>query len=243
MRSLIAATFWLGFVSPAFAVDPDVQKILDKAIEAHGGKEKLDKFRAIQAKTKGKLELMGGLDFTQEVFAYDGKFKEIMHLDAMGQKVTVTTVFNGKDAWINLNGTEIPTNDKIMEALKEASYGASLRLTKLGGKDFQVTALGESKVESKPVVGIKISSKGHKDVNMYFYKDTGLTAKVEKRTVDPMSGQELDEERLVLEYQDTDGMKTAKKVVVNRDGKKFIALEVLETKLAEKFDASEFAKP
>jgi hypothetical protein len=33
--------------------------------------------------------------------------------------------------------------------------------------------------------------------------------------------QEVDEERIIKEYQDTDGPKTAKKVLVNHDGKKY----------------------
>ncbi len=40
-----------------------------------------------------------------------------------------------------------------------------------------------------------------------------------------------------------DGVPTAKKVVVNRDGNKFMEVEVLETKRLEKLDDSEFAKP
>jgi hypothetical protein len=51
------------------------------------------------------------------------------------------------------------------------------------------------------------------------------------------------EERIILEYQDVDGMKSAKKVLVNRDGKKFTEAEVLEVKFLDKVDDAEFTKP
>jgi hypothetical protein len=55
--------------------------------------------------------------------------------------------------------------------------------------------------------------------------------------------QEVDEERIIKEYQDTDGPKTAKKVLVNHDGKKYLELEVLEVKYPDEIDDSDFQKP
>jgi len=162
----------------------------------------------------------------------------------MGQKVTQTTVFDGTNGWVNVNGMNIDLDEKLMAELKEASYLLQIgRLAGLKGKGFELSLLGESKVNDRPAVGVKVASKGHRDINLYFDKETGLVAKMEHRALDAMTMQEVTQERIILEYQDTEGQKMPKKVLVNRDGKKFMELEVTEIKFPDKIDDSEFAKP
>jgi len=98
-------------------------------------------------------------------------------------------------------------------------------------------------VEGKAAVGVRVASKGRKDISLYFNKETGLLAKVEHRTIDPMNGNEITEERIITEYTKTDGVPTPKKVTVNHDGNKYMEVEILETKRLEKLEDSEFAKP
>jgi hypothetical protein len=113
----------------------------------------------------------------------------------------------------------------------------------LKDKKLKAALIGEAKVNDKPAIGVKISKEGQKDVDFYFDKKTGLVAKIERRARDVQSGQEVTEERFITEYQDSGGRKVAKKLVVHRDGKKFLEAEVTEVKLLEKLDDSEFAQP
>ena len=241
-----ALAFGLLLAGSAWAsAQDDAKAILDKAVKAHGGAEKLGKNKAQQAKSKGRLELLGGLDFTQEsTFQFPTKFKESMHLSVMGNMIDVITVFNGKEGWISAMGNTMPLEGDQMEAVKEAMDTLTLmRLAFLGGKDYEVASLGESKVNDRPAVGVKVSRKEKKDVNLYFDKETGLLAKVEHRVKDPMAGMEVNEERFITEYQDLDGMKVAKKASIHRDGKKFMDLEVLEVKFLDKVEDGAFEKP
>jgi hypothetical protein len=170
--------------------------------------------------------------------------KEVTHLEANGQQITVTAVYNGKKAWLNVNGQNQEVNDKILDELKEAAAISRLaRLTPLKGKEYKLSPLGEVKIGGKPAVGIKVSSKGHRDVNLFFDKDSGLIVKTERRLHDLMTGQELTESRVITEYQDVDGRKVAKKVTVERDGKKYLDAEVTEVKFVDDIDDSEFAEP
>src|SRR5437016_9281179 len=102
MRTLLFPSFLLGLLlalAGGARADDTPQAIIDRAVKAHGGAEKLTKERATQSKNKGTLELGGGLSYTSEVSLHAGKFKEAMELDVNGQKVTVTTVYNGEKAW------------------------------------------------------------------------------------------------------------------------------------------------
>jgi len=235
----------LGMASISRAQD-EPKAILEKAIKAHGGAEKLSKLRAVQAKSKGNIQLFGGLDFTQEMTtSFDGKFKEVMNLEANGQKINVVTLYNGQKGTLTLNGKDQELPEKVLEELKEASYAikAARLVPLLSDPMYTLSALGEVKVNDKPAVGVKVSSKGHRDISLYFDKDTGLLAKTESRKLDGQTMQEVDEERIVTEYQDVDGQKAAKKLVVNHDGKKFMELEVSHIKFLDKVDDSEFQKP
>jgi hypothetical protein len=248
MRSSVVLTL---VVSGVFAfvrnvsADEETQALIDKAIKAHGGKEKLSSDKTVQSKTKGTIEILNGLPFTQEITIQAPKqLKEVLDLDVNGMKITVTTVYNDGKAWINANGNDVDVTDKIMEELKEGLHRAQVMdMVKLKDKNYEISSLGEITVNNKKAQGIKVASKGHRDINIYFDKETGLIAKMEGQALDSTTMQEVAEERIITEYQDVDGHKVAKKVLINRDGKKFMEAEVVEVKFVDKLDDSHFAKP
>ena len=112
----------------------------------------------------------------------------------------------------------------------------------LRDKAYRLHALGEMKVGGRPAVGVRVESRGHKDVNLYFDKKTGLLAKVERRALDD-AGKEVTEESFCSGYKDVGGVKLPMKVVVQHDGKKFLEMEFSEYRFLDKLDDSEFARP
>jgi len=246
MFGSLAVALVLGFGPLAFAQN-EVKAIIEKAVKAHGGAEKINKAKFLQIKIRGKLELFGGIEMTQDTsLKFTGKFKEVTELDVNGQKVKVISVFDGNKASIMANGQQVDVTDKIQEEFKEAAY----LMTKIGhltnlltDKSLQLTLLGESKVEDRPAVGVKAASKGHRDIDLFFDKESGLLAKIQSRKNDLQTMQEVDEERIIKEYQDVDGQKAPKKVLVNHDGKKYLEAEVLEVKYPDDIEDSEFQKP
>jgi len=243
---LTAAVALLGAsTAPAPAAD-DTRAIIDKAIKATGGAATIDKHKASKSKGKGTLSIMGtDVDFTSESTSqFPNKFKEQLNLEVMGQKIALTIVYNGEKGWVNTNGNTMELEDQMAKELKDAAHAQRVsRLTTLKDKMYKLAPLGEVKVNDKPAVGVKVSTEGQRDVSLYFYKDNGLLAKVERRVLDQQAGQEVTEERIMLEYQDVDGQKAAKKILVNRDGKKYLESEVEQVKYLDKLDDSEFAKP
>jgi hypothetical protein len=223
----------------------DVRAVLDRAIKAHGGEEKINQIKAARIKSKGRLELGGGLDFTQQITTQrPNKFREEMEFEVKGKQVKIITVFDGKKGAIQVNDKKLPLTDKITAALREAGQMMEMtRLVALRKKPFELAPLGEVRVNDMPAVGIRVSRKGANDVNLYFDKGTGLLAKLEHRTVDPLSGKELTEERIIKEYQKGDGVATPKKVTVNRDGQPFLQVEVQEVRHLDAVDDGEFTLP
>ena len=239
--------FVLAVAAPVRADDEaDARKILEKAVKAHGGQEKLDKLPGGTVKFKGTFYGTGeGIPMTGEVSAQGADKQRIdMQIEAGGMKIPVAFVLAGDKGWSKL-GDDVKEFDKdeLAEA-KEQAYAAWVEtLAPLKDKQFQFATIGETKVEKRPALGVKVSSKGHRDVELYFDKETGLLVKYEHRVKDEMSGQEVAEESFPSEYKEVQGTKQAMKFMVKRNGKLFMEGEASEVKLYEKLDASLFTKP
>jgi hypothetical protein len=224
----------------------DARAVIQKAIQAHGGAEVLNKFKAARSKTRGKMELLDGVPFTQEmVYQLPNQFRETTELDAFGQKVGVTTVFDGEKAWLVLNANVQEVDDKLLTELKEAAHLLRAgRLTYLlEDPAIQLSLVGELKVNDRPAVGIKVERKGNRELALYFDKESGLLTKTARKALEANSGQEIAEERIITEYQKVAGMQSPRKLLINRDGKKFMEAEVTEIQFMEKATPESFAKP
>lgn len=244
LRTFLAIAVSILPASTAYA-DATTDAIVNKAIKAHGGADKLDRGKAIVSKSKGTMHVGGmAIDIQQENVFHQGKFKEELKMTVMGQEITVTVGYDGKDGWINANGMDVPVEEKVLTELQEASYGQKLgRLTFLKDKSVELSALPETKVNGKPAVGVKVASKDRRTVDLYFDKETGLLARIDREALDQMSGNLVKEERIILEFMEVDGVKVPKKVLVNRDGNKFIEAEVQEVKYLDKVEDNTFKKP
>ena len=244
---LLSVAVPLALAPVARAAD-EPKDVIAHAIKAHGGEEFLTKNKAAQSKNKGKINIpgVGEAEFTQEVaYMLPDKFKDSMELKIMNQNVRVLTLVNGDKAVIEVNGKAIDIPDGAKTAIKEVGHVLSVaRLVPLlKDKKYELSIIGEDKVGGKEVVGVRIATKGQKDVSLYFDKKTHLLAKMTFRSADPMTGNEIDEERIVTEYQKTkDGIQIPKKVALKRDGKDFLEAEVLEMQFLEKIDEGEFKK-
>lgn len=245
-RLLLASGLFLVLPLTGRAEEDPTAAIIDKAVKAHFPKGLDTKNKGLRTRSKGTLHIMGlDLEFTQEVSVQlPNRFKEVMELTIMNKAAKVTSVYNGKEAWIRADDKDVKVTKEILAEFREAALNLGLMQgIFLKDKTVKFSLVGEVQVKGKPAVGVTAARKGSKDVNLFFDKKTGLLVKFEMRKLDLMSGQEVTEERFVTEYQEVKGRKVAKKVEVVRDGKPFIELEVMEMEILEKLDDSEFARP
>jgi hypothetical protein len=245
--SLSAAVAVVWLVPAAARAADEPKDLLEKAIKAHGGAEFLSKNRGTQVKSKGKIDVpgVGEAEFTQETSVmFPDKLKDSLELKIAGKTIPILTLVNGDTVTVEVDGKAIDAGDKVKESMKVLGHvGEVGRLVPLRDKKYELNIIGEDKVEGKKVVGVRVSAKDKKDVSVYFDKETGLIAKVEYRTVEPGSGNEVTEERIVAEYaKNKDGVPLPKRLIIKRDGKQFLEAEITEIALVEKIDDSEFKK-
>jgi hypothetical protein len=105
----VAASFLAANVSRAQAAgeqgdDAEARAIIDKAIKAHGGADKLSQFKAVSAKWVGKRKVEN-VDFWDAVYVVTYEMPDRIRLDAEvenanGGKFAFSRVVNGKKGWL-----------------------------------------------------------------------------------------------------------------------------------------------
>jgi len=230
--------------------EDEARKVIDRAIKAHGGAAKIEKFPAATFKSKGKLYAMNpdGMDYTGE-FAVQApdKFRVDISVDISGMAFKVVNVVNGDKAWAQVMGMTQELDKEAVAEAKESIYaGRVTSLAGLTGKGFKFEPLGEVKVGDRTAVGVRVAHKGHRDINLFFDKKTSLLLKSERRAKDPSpmgGGGEFTQEEIFDDYKEVEGVQQARKLTILRDGKKFLVGETSDFKPQEKLDDSTFAKP
>jgi hypothetical protein len=226
------------------AAQTEPRALLEKAIAAHGGERNLSNLQAGFSKAKGRLNIGEGLSFTQQTYyQLPDRLKEIEELEIQGKKTIITSLVNGDKVWLTVDGKNQDLDKNTSSELKEATYLLLVnRLIHLKKNSFRLSLLPQILANDKVAVGIKVASEGHKDVQLYFDKDRHLLVKLERQAVDVTSGKEVKEERFFSDYRAVNGLQEPQKVVIYRNGQKFLEGEVLEAKILEKLDPGIFEK-
>lgn len=220
------------------------RELVDKAIKAHGG-DNLTKNPFLTSKMKGTFHGLGAASaFTGEVMTQGGsKHKLVINGEFMNVQFSMMQVLNGEKGWIKINNdtTELD-KDKLADVKEEIHSEWVTTLVPLKDKTYTLSSVGEITIDKRPAIGVKATRKGHREVNLYFDKQTNLLVKTEYQVKDD-KGQEVSQESFLSDYKDVKGTKQAMKFSIKRDGKIYVEGEVTEAVLAEKADDNVFDKP
>ncbi len=247
LGTLSATIVFLALCGAARAEgDKDVDAVLDKAIKALGGEEKLRGIKAVQWSGKGKIFFGGNEnEFTSTTTIQDlDHYRQEFEGDFGGNKINGITVVAGDKGWRKF-GDQVMELDR--DALANQKRGVYLQLIPttvlpLKGKGFKAALAGEQQVGDKPAVAVKVTPEKGKDFTICFDKDSGLPVKLVAAVVGFM-GEEFTQETTFGDYKDFGGIKKATRTDNKRDGEKFLDSTVSEFKVLDKVDDKAFTKP
>jgi hypothetical protein len=252
MRKLLsrglAVALVLGLLCHARAQGQgDAKAVIDKAIAAQGGAKNLDKLKMVVLKAKGTL-LFGDLEvpFTADMRQQQpSQARSAFKLSLMGKELTVVQVLNGDKGWLQIEGMTTDADAQALATAKEELYSSRVQMLTplLADKGFTLTALGESTINGKAALGVKVASAGQKDISLYFDKSSGLLIKLTRPGTDPLKKQAVTQDEYYSDYKEFDGVKMPTKMLVNQDGKKSMTVELNEITFPSSFDAKLFARP
>ncbi len=250
MKRLLGACLALALASgsaiTAQADDKDPQAILDKAIKALGGEEKLKKATAFTWKTKGAMTLGGNESAFKGSATSEGldHMRREAEFEFNGEPRTFVMVVVGDKGWMKFGDMSNPMEGDMLANQRRGAYMeiAAITILPLKAKGYKLEAVAEEKVDGKPAAGVKITAPDGKDFTLYFDKESGLPVKQAAR-VTGFQGEENTEETFFKDYKDFGGLKKATKTQTRRDGEDFIKSEVTEFKVLDKVDPKTFSEP
>jgi hypothetical protein len=245
---VFAAAALCGFVpaGKCLADDKEAAAVLDKAIQALGGEEKLGQAKGVTWKAKGKINFgdadhdfsiettMQGIDHTRQAF----------ETEVNGNPVSGATVVAGDKGWRKFGDMTTELDADALANAKRSLYlqAAVVTLLPLKEKAFKVESAGEEQIDGKPAAALKITGPDGKDFTLYFDKESGLPVRQVGKVIG-LGGEEYVQETTYGDYKDFGGIKKATKLLGKRDGEKFLEYELTEFKALDKVDAKTFAEP
>ncbi len=246
MKRFLVATLMTLFVlaqsSPIRADEKDAKAVLDKAIKAIGGEEKLAKVGAFTYKSRGVITFndndnafesqvtIQGLDHHRNDFGND-QFKGVI-------------ILNGDKGWRKFGDNLMPLDDFGVAREKRTTYlqFASTLLLPLKGKGFTIDSAPDQTIDGKPAAAVKAIGPDGKDFTIYFDKESGLPVK-QVAGVLGFQGEGITQTAVFSDYKESGGIKKAMKVEFKHDGKPFLKLDISEFTPLEKAAADTFNEP
>jgi len=243
---LLATVLVSGLGNLARADDKDPKAILDKAIKALGGEEKLQKAGAMTWKAKGTITF----NDNERPIKTQGTFQGLDHYrgefesEFDGNEVHGVTVLNGDKGWRKFGDNAMELDADALANTKRTVYLQVIptTLVLLKGNGFKLEVGGEEKVGDKPAVALKVTPPDGKDFTLSFDKDSGLPVKLVAKVVG-FQGNEFTQESTYSNYKDFNGIKKATKIESKREGEKFRDEELTEFKVLDTVDPKTFAEP
>lgn len=249
-RAFCLAVILVAPLSTATADDQAVAAIVDKAVKALGGADRLSKIESVTWKFKGYMNM---LFQGPEHFKYTGELtiagldrsrSEIVMLDPGGDNHSIISILNGDKAWLTW-GDRAAKATQHAAGLKRNLYFALIPVTLAPLKDprFKVEVAGDEKVGGRLAVILKVTCPDGEILKVSFDKENGLPVKAVGKAIlldDPDMNLDANQEMIFSDYKDFGGVKTAARIDFKSKGFNR-RLEVIEFKVLEKVDPSSFA--
>lgn len=234
MRSILA--FALIFSGAAVAQAPTAEQVLDKFVEASGGKAALEKVTSTAS--KGTVDVtFAGVSATAEFLAKSpDKSYFVFNVDGYGQ---VKQGFDGKTAWSESPdaGLRELTGEQAETIKRGAVFNAPLKWRELFAK---AELKGKEKVGERDVWAVVLTPAKGGPTTQYFDAENGLMLKV----TSPAVGDQGEYTAITefSDYRDVDGVKEPF-VLKNTIPMGDLIIKFTEVKHNVAIEDAKFAKP
>jgi hypothetical protein len=249
MLALISSALFIGTVRADDGAT--ARAVIDEAIRAHGGEAALTKWPVVTVKTEGIFhgyERTPVYFFTDETTTHGAEqFRAVLDGELNKQKFRVVNVLDGKRGWVKPAGaSEQDVRACTPAQLRELQEGCYItwvtKLVPLKGREFTLALTGEEKVLSEPALGVRVSSRGRRDVTLFFDKESRLLVKTETRAT-AGTGKEGKVETFLRLHKDFHGVKRPTMWMVNHDARPLFSHWVRDYEVAKEAAPAAFAQP
>jgi len=246
MRAFAIPVALMLLAGGALVADETPRQLIERAIAAHGGYERLASARAERLKLKGTMYAgASSVPFTSDqAVELPGRYRSAVRVTQGMNTHTVVHAIDGDKAAVWIDGRSMPVSATHRAQLLQALqlHQAMKLVPLLSDPSFTLRPLGQFTVNGRTVVGLRVTGKLQRDLTVYFGRETALLVKTD-HLVDGPGGKDVRQEAFYSDYREMGGHRRPAKVVVYRDGKKVMEAEVVEVRPAERIDPEELTRP
>jgi len=205
----------------------DAKDIIDKSIEAQGGKQVLEK--VVDSTYIGDMEMIQ-FGMSGGVTRYQ-KEPDKMRMDIEIMGTIITTAFDGETAWMTnpQTGTTEEMPENYTADIKRGSLGvdAILNPEKYG---ITYNYKGKETIEGVEYHIIEQTFEDGEKITLFINGKTYLPYKSIMNTID-QTGREVEEETIMSDYREIEGMMVPYSLVIYQDGEEFVSMTITEVKI------------
>ncbi len=224
--SLCALSLFLVCLTAMPALSQSSDDILNKMIDAMGGRKVLEKIEDTTISGSINLTQMG-LSGTITVYQKEPN-KSRYDIEVMG--MLITQACDGEVAWATnpQSGMTEEMPEQAAEYIKRESLGNSVYLNP---KKFGITFSykGTENIQGKDYLVLEQAYADGYKATLYVDPDTYLAYKGKGLTLNQM-GIEVEAETFFSDYKKVDGIMVAHTLVSNQDGEEFMTMTITEVK-------------
>ncbi len=219
------------------------KQVIERAIEAHGGKALLSKVHADRVKLKGKLVVdKVEVPYSAETAVQlPNQFRNTIQFNQGKKDVVMTQVLNGESVAVWINGKQQKIPPAMEEEIRQnfALNRAIRMLALLEDPGYELKYLGKDEDPARVLHVVRINHRGLRELRMFFESGTGLLVKTE-HPVDYQGKQYLQEERY-SDFRSLSGFRRPVKMEVIRGGQKLLEASLTEVHYPESLPPELFA--
>ena len=218
------------------------KKVVGRAIQAHGGRELLNKNRADKVKLQGKM-VVGKVEipYTAETLVQlPGQFKNTIQFNQGKKEVALTQVIDGTRAaiWVNGEKQKLSTA-QALDLRQTLDLNRAMRLVGLlEDSAYNLKYLGQTEEGEQKTHVVRVLRKDMRELRMFFDAKTGLLVKTE-HPVDFQGKQMLQEEHY-SDFRDLSGFRRPVRMTVYRGGQKILESALTQVSYFESIEPSRF---
>jgi hypothetical protein len=251
MSRLAFVVLCLAVTATAQGGDDDVQQLIDRALKAHGGAERLAQPRAwttvVEMTSKSKRAPAGASSRATHSFQPPNQYRLAEATVRGGRPSKYIEVYNGNRGWTKRDGVLQAMLPKAAQPPNvQLGFGYRFVLI-LQDRSNTASALGESKVGDALAFGVKLTrpvGRGAEERRLFFDKETGLLLKSELHA-HLSTGGELSSVQTWADWRMIDGLAVPHRVTnAIRDTGSTVHERVFsEFKFVDKLDPKLFDRP
>jgi hypothetical protein len=215
-------------------------RVIQRAIEAHGGAEGIRRIKAGHLKGDGmRHRLHGDEPFTwEEWFEVPDRYKLMMR----DSRSVAYYLAPPRKWWIG-EGDQKPAIKDLGEVHATSQFEPIRRLVEIQRQKLPVVSLGEQEVGFIPAVALQVDSEQWGQVAMSFDKSKGLLIQNRGQVAQSGRASSFTNRQVFSRHQDVQGVLLPMKITVFVNDQPHTEMTIRQAEFVDKLDPSVFAPP